>query len=212
MTTTRHTPKKAFTLIETMVSIALLTLAVSGAFLVANSAMIAAEIARDKLTASYLAQEAVEYVRMMRDNEYLASYANGGSGVSDNAWHNFLKVDNDADSMNPCKEPSGSTQYCQLDPLQPVGVSGYAGGGNSLTICQLGISCTPLYLSDGVYTQQAVGTQTPFTRTVRVTDIPGVPDGPYVPGPDKIVTSTVFWFFHGIYYQVSISEHITPWQ
>jgi prepilin-type N-terminal cleavage/methylation domain-containing protein len=79
-----------FTLIETMVAITILTLAISGSFLTANNAMVAANIARDRLTASYLAQEGVEYMRWMRDNEYLSAYHTGGANVSVVAWNNFL--------------------------------------------------------------------------------------------------------------------------
>ncbi|MDP2651914.1 MAG: prepilin-type N-terminal cleavage/methylation domain-containing protein, partial [bacterium] len=69
---------RGFTLIETMVAITILTLAISGSFFTANSAIVAAETASDQLTASYLAQEGIEYVRLMRDNEYLAAYSVGG--------------------------------------------------------------------------------------------------------------------------------------
>ena len=76
-----------FTLVEAMVAVTVLTLAISGAFFTANSAIIAAEIASDQLTASYLAQEGVEYVRKMRDDAYLAAVAGGNPA---NAWSTFL--------------------------------------------------------------------------------------------------------------------------
>lgn len=78
-----------FTLIETMVAITILTLAVSGAFFTANSSLVAANIARDQLTASYLAQEGIEYVRMLRDNAYLAAYYSP-TGNTTNAFADFL--------------------------------------------------------------------------------------------------------------------------
>lgn len=79
-----------FTLIETMVAVTILTLAISGAFLTANSAIVAAGIARDQLTASYLAQEGIEYARLIRDDDYLAAYHMGGANVSTAAWASFL--------------------------------------------------------------------------------------------------------------------------
>jgi len=75
-----------------MVAVTIVTLAISGALFTANSAIVAAEIARDQLTASYLAQEGIEYVRMIRDNEYLAAYHTGGANVSTTAWTNFLSL------------------------------------------------------------------------------------------------------------------------
>jgi len=80
---------KGFTLVETMVAITILTLAVTGALFTANTALVAASIARDQLTASYLAQESVEYVRWMRDNEYLVAYTSPTHDTT-NAWNNFL--------------------------------------------------------------------------------------------------------------------------
>ena len=81
---------KGFTLVETMVAITILTLAVSGAFMAASSAINAANIASDQLTASYLAQEGIEYVRVMRDNTYLTAYHAAGADISATAWSSFI--------------------------------------------------------------------------------------------------------------------------
>lgn len=83
-----YTSKRAgFTLIETMVAITIITLAIAGPLVIANSAIVAARISRDQLTASYLAQEGIEYVRAMRDDNYLAVYNTPNEG---SAWSNFL--------------------------------------------------------------------------------------------------------------------------
>ena len=66
---------RGFTLTETMIAITILTFAVAGPLFTASRSIIAADIARDQLTASYLAQEGIEYVRMMRDNAMLRSFA-----------------------------------------------------------------------------------------------------------------------------------------
>lgn len=199
----RFAVNRGFTLIETMVAIAILTIAVTGPMVVASRAMVAAEIAQDQLTASYLAQEGIEYVRMMRDDEYLAAYQAGGAGVSTNAWNNFLNG-SDSASVTSCRFTA-----CMLDPAQPMG----SGSGFSLQPCS-GSSCTPLYLAPtGVYTEQSSsGTATPFTRTIEVINIPKTTDPPGNPYPDKRIISTVSWKFHGTSYSVTITDHLTPWQ
>ena len=102
---------KGFTLIETLIAITILTLAIAGPMVTASRAIVAAQTARDQLTASYLAQEGIEYVRVMRDNEYLAAYQAGGSDVSTTAWNNFLAV-----SINQCREATcGAYGYTQQD-------------------------------------------------------------------------------------------------
>ncbi|MBU6491039.1 prepilin-type N-terminal cleavage/methylation domain-containing protein [Patescibacteria group bacterium] len=188
-----------FTLIETMVAITILSLAVVGPLFTASRAITAAQGARYELTASYLAQEGIEYVRAMRDNEYLAAYAAGGS-ISSNAWNNFLSG-SDGSSITQCR-----TTTCTLDPvLAPAGMcTGPAGSGCSLQPCS-GNSCTPLYLASGVYTQQNLSgsVKTVFTRTVQAVD---------VSANDKRIVSTVAWSFHGIPYAVTVTDHLTPWQ
>ena len=84
--------KAGFTLVESMVAVTILTIAVAGPLLTASRAIVAAKIARDQLTASYLAQKGVEYVRSVRDDHYLAAYQTGGSDVSGAAWSSFLSV------------------------------------------------------------------------------------------------------------------------
>lgn len=80
----KHT--KAFTLIETLIAITIITIAIVGPMTAASRAIVAAQSARDQLTASYLAQEGVEYVRAIRDDAYLAGYL---LGDTTNVWDNF---------------------------------------------------------------------------------------------------------------------------
>ena len=79
-----------FTLIESLVAITIVTLAISGTMVTASSAVIAADISRDQLTASYLAQEGIEYVRWMRDNYYLSAYYNSPTHNTTNAFADFI--------------------------------------------------------------------------------------------------------------------------
>lgn len=184
-----------FTLIETMIAVTILTLAVAGPLYTASRAIVAAQVARDQLTASYLAQEGIEYVRAMRDDEYLAAYRAGGSAVSSVAWTNFVSGGN-AGSITQCRAST-----CTLDPARAMGT----GGGFSLLPCSGG-SCVPLYLANGIYTEQSgiVGAvQTPFTRTIQAIDAS--------PSDERIV-STVSWSFHGSPYAVTVTSHLTPWQ
>jgi prepilin-type N-terminal cleavage/methylation domain-containing protein len=63
---------RGFTLIETLVAVLLLTSAIAGPLTIASKGLSATLIARDELTAFYLAQDAVEYVRFVRDSNKLA--------------------------------------------------------------------------------------------------------------------------------------------
>ncbi len=188
-----------FTLIETMVAVSILALAVSGPLLTANRAIVAAEISRDQLTASYLAQEGIEYVRAMRDDEYLKLYVGGDTST---AWTNFLNV------ISPCRATvSSPSQACSFDPVG-------TGGVPSLSACPAG-SCPQLHLANNgatnYYTTNpsapGITASTAFTRTIRV-----VGAGSEATPQDVRVVSTLTWSFHGTPYVVTVTGHLTPWQ
>ncbi|MFZ2983820.1 MAG: prepilin-type N-terminal cleavage/methylation domain-containing protein [Minisyncoccia bacterium] len=186
---------RGFTLIETMIAVTILTLSVSGPLFTASRAIVAAQISRDQLTASYLAQEGIEYIRMMRDDEYLALYP-PAAGASAAAWTSFLTGSGSA-AITQCRAPA----TCTLDPARSMGT----GSGFALLPCS-GASCTPLYLANGIYTEQSGilgAVQTPFTRVIQTTP---------VSANDERVVSTVTWSFHGTPYTVSVIDHLTPWQ
>ncbi len=86
---TPHTPHpfRGFTLIETLVAISVLLLSLAGPLSIAAAALKSANYARDEVTAYYLAQEGIEYVRAIRDQNYLSGntgslWLNGINGVA----------------------------------------------------------------------------------------------------------------------------------
>ena len=205
-----------FTLIEALVAVAILTIAISGAFFSADRAFNAAEIARDQLIASQLAQEGIEYVRMMRDDEYLAARQNGSSDPSSDGWNNFLAGDtSDPASISRCRDSNA----CSLDPMLPMG----SGSGLSLKLCSIAASCSKLFrTTDGKYVTQDYITSnsitgamaTSFSRTIHIErDSVSTPQNEGgIPYHDQRVVSTVSWSFHGVPYSVTITDHLTRWQ
>ncbi len=79
-------PKSGFSIVETIVAIAILSVAVIAPLTLAQRSLHSSIYARDEVTAFYLAQEAIEYVRYVRDSNNL-------SGRSQSAnWLNGLNV------------------------------------------------------------------------------------------------------------------------
>jgi len=196
---------KGFTLVETMVAITIITLAVAGPMFAASRAVVAAQGARYQLIASHLAQEGIEYVRLMRDNEYLATRP-GGSHVSGDPWDNFLNGSSSySGSIEQCRTKINSTNICTLDPVSAPTMCVGAVGACSLQVCPGGTCTVPLYLTaGGIYTQQSAGnTKTVFTRTIQTYSPTAV---------DERIDSKVSWSFHGTTYSVTVSDHLTPWQ
>lgn len=62
-----------FTLIETLVAISILLIAVAGPMVVVSQALTTSYYARDQITAFYLAQDAIEYIRNTKDTNLSAS-------------------------------------------------------------------------------------------------------------------------------------------
>lgn len=141
------TPMRGFTLVETLVAITVVVTAMVGPLYAVQQSLNASRTAREQLIASSLAQEGVEYVRGMRDSNYLYVLANPGSSRS---W--LFGVDGTAGSVNCI------TAACVVDPTQNT---------VSRTIA-------PLYLSaTNLYNQAGSGTSTIFTRRVQLTAVPG---------------------------------------
>ena len=190
---------KAFTLIETLIAITIVTITVAGPLYSASRAIVAADLASQQLTATYLAQEGIEYVRAMRDDAYLYAYKNPPippGTVSTAAWNDFT-AGSSAWSITNCR-----LLACTLDPTQvnmghTVGLSLQQCGGGS------GVACSPLHKAgNGLYVQENVGTVTPYTRILQVN----------VQGNEAVASSTVAWNFHGTAYSATIIDHLTPWQ
>lgn len=142
-----YTPSRGFTLVETLIAITVIMLAIAGPLFAVNQAMNVSRSARDQLVASFLAQEAVEYARFIRDSNYLYIIQNPSSGRS---W--LFGINGVGGSTNCI------TAACVVDPLQNT---------VSRTITPLQIT------SGGVYTQASSGTVTNFTRTLRLQAVAG---------------------------------------
>lgn len=63
--------KQGFTLIETLIALTVLIMIITGPLSLATKSISASIFSQDQITASYLAQEAVEYIINIRDNNSL---------------------------------------------------------------------------------------------------------------------------------------------
>ncbi len=159
--------KSGFTLIETLVAIAILILAIMGPLVIASNSLNSAYYANNQVTAFYLAQEGIEYMRYLRDTNFINQ--NNSSGV---AW--------DA-GLTGCTTASP----CGID------TSNLFVNGKALTTSlnsTNNINSFPVQYdpSTSVYHQGPIGTYpaSPFYRKIEVTPISS--------NEDK-VTVTVYW-------------------
>lgn len=177
------TPQRGFTFIETLVAITILVFAIVAPFYAVRQAMKATFVARDELVATSLAQEAIEYVRAVRDSNYLYNYKNPSTPRS---WLYGL----DGTSSTP--NCFAATNKCTIDVAANTPVVRY---GTAATVPVMYVSSSKLY------NQANSGTQTRFRRTVVLTQLNA---------NEVQVTVTVTWVNH-ISYTVTVTDVITNW-
>lgn len=90
-----------FTLIETMVAITIMMMAITSPIVLAKQGMISARQARNSITAFYIAQDAIEYIRNVRDTNLL----------SGQYWLN---------NLDDCVDLTNGDVFCEVNTLKPV--------------------------------------------------------------------------------------------
>ncbi len=191
---TLHTRSSSgFTLIETFVAITILVTAIAGPLTIASKGLQSAILAKDQLTASFLAQEGIEYIREVRDNNCLQiGCTDPSTGVPvEGKWLTGLES---------CTDDNGNIT-CQVD----------ASSNSSTPITQCSSSgCDPLYYDDtlngatsGFYSYNTSGTRTSFVRSIQI--IP-------INAHEATITSRVDWKTGPFSRFISVAEVISDWQ
>lgn len=139
--------KKGFTLLETLVAVALLTTAVASAIAIVSKSIQSATYTRDQMIASFLASEGIELVRAVRDDRATDVIA----GTPSTEWLSDLRG-------GPCE-----TSTCDIDPfIDPP----------STAILDCGGGFCPLYIDgSGYYRSYAGGVSSKFSRKINITNI-----------------------------------------
>lgn len=182
---------RGFTLIETLVAVTLLATTIVLPYYAIQRSLVATYTARDELIASSLAQEAIEYVRAVRDSNYLYSAATSNTSRS---W--LYGIDGTSASPN-CK-----TYRCTLDPTSST----------PIRACFTNTACSSkLYLSTtNLYNQASSGTQTRFSRTFQLTCADGTTTCNLQNAREVRVTATVTWNYHGMQ-SVVVTDVLSNW-
>ncbi len=179
-----NTTSGGFTLIETLIALSIFTTSLLGLMVVSSQGISGTNYARNQLMASYLAEEGIEYVRAIRDSEYVADPA-----------IDFEQIFSVTHPLGNC-----ANKNCGI---------AFSGGQPKTKKC-LNNVCEMLYRdSQGYYNYTAPG-NTGFARTIRI-DLPS--PGNNQLGADEVrLTSTVTWQEGLSTKSVSLTENLFGWQ
>lgn len=181
---------KGFTLIETLLAVLLLSIAIVGPLSITAKGMTTTLVAKDQFVAFYLAQDAIEQVRFIRDSACLAA---GTSPCPLGTWLSSLSL---------CTNASGSA-VCNIDSIQG-------------TVCTQGsANCAAVLNYDSTTSYYGYTSGTPTVQKfIRSISIKNDPTGVTTPVDEAIVTVTVTWSdLAGVTHQpVTVRENIFRWQ
>ncbi len=176
-----------FTLIETLVAVLLLATAIVGPLTIASKGLTSTMIAKDQFIGFYLAQDAIEQVRFLRDTACLATPGDS-TGCPGSAW--LQGLNNCLVSVNP--------NGCVLDSLATNPASPAA----CVSICE------PMRYdaTNHIFNYNPAMPLTPqkFIRTVKITNT----------ADEAVVTVEVNWVDRAGITRVPITvrENIFRWQ
>lgn len=174
--------KKGFTLIETLVGISILIVAITATFTAAQSGLSSAIESRDQVKAFFLAQEAVEAIRNVRDENSLLG-AGWLAGLSQSV-------------SDPCYFGTA----CIFDAPTRTFTQCPAGSGSCQNIRQNTNVSSATY---GMYGYDSQWTTTNFGRQIQLTSINS---------DEMLVTVTMTWTKGLVTRNFIVKESILNWQ
>lgn len=186
--------EQGFTLVEVLISLTIFSIAVTGVISVAAQGGLSVDTAKNKITASYLADEGLELMRAFRDKRVIG-YPIGSETLG---WDAFIS------STAGCV---GSTP-CDIDGTNSVGSpSVLFPDGANLTTCP-STGC-PLYYNptDGYYYNiWGFGGTPPQSRFKRRTTVVESPSG-----NEATITVVVTWNQGTVPQSITVSERVFNW-
>ncbi len=203
MTADTHTQKKqkyirhqgGFTLIETLVAVLILASAIAGPLSIAAHSLSNSLVAKDQIVAFYLAGDAVEYVRYIRDTNRLlgADWLDGSGGTAAGT------------DLTPCQDAKG----CYVDTTGNTYVDSNSNTPNVPVVCPASCPVMDYDSTNTRFTYESVNTvplimRSPFTRKIYLNPISAT---------EQQLTVTISWKDMGSTTRsINVTENIFAWQ
>lgn len=189
MHTKVHT--KGFTLVETLVAISILTISILGTFTAVQSGLQSSSFAKDQITAFYLVQETMEYLRNVRDENAICTLDGASGGVCTNdGWLTGIS----ADGSDPCTFDT----VCRIDSYADTVVSCGSTEWESCPV--LNQHTTGVYS----YTSGNGWTATRFKREVKIESI--------TPDEEISIAVRISWTSGSFTKNFTVRQNLRNWQ
>lgn len=177
-----------FTIIETLVAIAVLMIAIAGPLSIASKSLTTALYAHDQTIASFLAQESMEIIKNARDNN-VSKVTSGGAGSWLNSAYDF---------STDC---SDDTDWCDASAVS----------ADRFSMCEQvlnnGLGC-PLFSTQNGYSHDTSSSQSIFSRYYYLTGANGT--GPCIATDSECrVTVVVNWKEGIVPESIALSSQLT---
>ena len=193
-----------FTLVETLIAIALLLAVLVGPITLIAHSLFSTSFSRNNLIANNLAQEGIELIRAVRDNNILCATLGGTM-----AWDD-----------NPNGPPPKLLSYYELDPTQSIGLTcGTDTISTPMLIKRSLATCNmPLLVDLGGIYNYLVGSPAGFTRCGRVCSPPNsapcsASADADIPINDQMeIISTVSWVERGASKSITLRDRVYRWK
>lgn len=194
---------QAFTIVETLVAISILMVSITGPLVIISQALKISFFARDQITAIYLAQEAIEYVRNVRDRNSLVESLNT-SPNPDNWLLNMTSSPTGSPEVNPLIAGFGATPSAKYNLFKTN--SSYDLRRCSTPICPR----IKLHLTTGMYGQNTalLTKNSIYRREITFQKAPGDDTA----RQEVLVQVVVTWTQVGGTYTFKLHEHLTNWK
>ncbi len=196
--TLRFAFQNGFTLLETVVALSVILAALVGPVAVVTKSIASFTTAKNRLIAVNLAQEGIELIHVVRENNVLCDQLDGApTWFWDHDPHGVRgqKIDQTPRQVDASDFVS---DLCGATTLYSPNLALYTGN--------------PLKFNSATGLYGYTGTDSLFTRRIDIATSPANPD-PEIPAGDQMdITSTVTWSERGIPKNVVLKERIYNWK
>lgn len=122
--------RQGFTLLETMIALSVITFAILGPISLASSSLRSASVSKNQIIASFLAKDAMEYIKNWRDDNYLDGKSSWLFGLSTctNASGCYVDTTLPYDDNSAIKNCPGGTGCSNIKYNSPTAEYGYTTG------------------------------------------------------------------------------------